>query len=120
MSVFLSVMTASPFLGCEMQRCCTSAHRRDRGSKRKGVSRGTEKQRDLRALARNRVCLFGRKPLGAREGAPLAAGPRLRPDVSREAALPNGGDAPLLQESGSGRCAPSTRPVRDTPKSSAP
>src|SRR5271155_5463010 len=57
--------------------------------KRQAASRGTEKQRGLRA-PRNRVCLFGRKLLAARRGevAPKQ-GPRLRPEKGmREGASP--------------------------------
>ncbi len=52
--------------------CCTSARRRDRGSKRKGASRETVKSNGVFVLARNGVRFLRRKPLGVREGTALS------------------------------------------------
>src|ERR1700748_3573984 len=47
--------------------------------KRKSASQEPKKQRGLRGLGRNRVCLFGWKLLGVRRGAaPLSLTPRSR------------------------------------------
>ena len=64
----------SPFVVNGVQRCCTPAPWRTRGSKRKPFSRGNPNAFFLRDYQRKKNCRFGRKGLEVREGSVLIGG----------------------------------------------